>query len=143
MDLEQVKQWVGILSQAGFFGMFAWLAKAGINYMQKKHILEKERLMAKDRDRKEWLENHDKNVEAMKEMDEKNREGNVAVLHHMIWVECRTYLDHGYILTSELDDLEHLYRSYSGLGGNGSGKILYNKCQNLPVKGDPYIEEDS
>lgn len=142
MDLELLKQWVGILSQAGFFGMFAWLAKAGVNYIQKKHALEKERLMAKDRDRKEWLENHDKNVEAMKQVDESLKAGNVAVLHHMIYENCKAYLDNGYISTGELNDLEYLFRSYQNLGGNGTGKILYNKCQNLPVKGDSHIEEN-
>ncbi|HJE96308.1 MAG TPA: hypothetical protein K8V00_01690 [Ligilactobacillus acidipiscis] len=142
MDLELLKQWVGILSQAGFFGMFAWLAKSGVSYMQKKHALEKEKLMAKDKERKQWLENHDKNVEAMKQVDENLKAGNVAVLHHMIYENCKMYLDNGYISTGELNDLEYLFRSYQNLGGNGTGKILYSKCQNLPVKGDAHIEEN-
>ncbi|MBN7275498.1 hypothetical protein GNF18_10135 [Ligilactobacillus pobuzihii] len=142
LDLELIKQWVGILSQAGFFGIFAWLGKTGVSYMQNKHALEKEKLIAKDKERQQWLDNHDKNVEAMKQVDDNLKAGNVAVLHHMIYANCRTYLDNGYISTGELNDLEYLFRSYQKLGGNGTGKILYNKCQKLPIKGDEHIEED-
>lgn len=133
--------WVSLLSQAGFFGAFAWLCKAGVSYMQKKHALEQAKMMARNKNHQEWLIEHDKNVEAMKQVDENLKAGNVAVLHHIIYANCKEYLDNGYISTGELNDLEYLFSSYKELGGNGTGEILYNKCKNLPIRRDEHIEE--
>lgn len=146
MDLEPIKQWVGILSQAGFFGMFAWLCKSGINYMKQKHALQKEDLMAKDQARKQAADDkqrkHDETVTAMKNTDALLKAGVVAMLHHEIYQNCSSYLDRKCISTGELNDLEYLFTSYKALGGNGTGEILYTKCKSLPIRKDENIEKN-
>lgn len=40
----------------------------------------------------------------------------------------------GFVTTDELEEYTKLYEAYQGLGGNGTGTILYNAFSRLPVK---------
>lgn len=40
----------------------------------------------------------------------------------------------GFVTTDELEEYTKLYEVYHGLGGNGTGTILYNAFSRLPVK---------
>jgi len=40
----------------------------------------------------------------------------------------------GFVTTDELEEYTKLYEAYHGLGGNGTGTILYNAFSRLPVK---------
>ena len=42
------------------------------------------------------------------------------------------YLMRGYITNEEADMLEHLFKPYHDLGGNGAGEALYNQAMELP-----------
>lgn len=60
--------------------------------------------------------------------------GDMAELHHQLYESSQKYLQRGYITTSELDDLNYIFKSYHDLGGNGTGEVLYEKCKALELK---------
>ena len=62
------------------------------------------------------------------------KEAVLAILHNQIYDLCRLYLERGYMETGECKNLEHLYEPYSALGGNGTGKKLFDKCMELPIR---------
>lgn len=63
-----------------------------------------------------------------------NTVGTLALLHYRIHKNTQRYLERGYMTINERDDLEHIYRSYEDLGGNGTAQALYEQCKNLPIK---------
>lgn len=61
------------------------------------------------------------------------RGGVVAMLHDRIYLECEKWLTRGGITTDALHNLDHLYKSYHELGGNGTGTNLYERAKALPI----------
>lgn len=60
-----------------------------------------------------------------------------AVTHDALFKQCRYIQEKEQITENELDNLEHLYNAYHGLGMNGTGETMYNRCKELPLsKGD-------
>ena len=57
----------------------------------------------------------------------------VASLHDRLYGFCTDILNRGCVTIKELDNLEYLWQSYSGLGGNGTGELLYEKVRQLPI----------
>lgn len=47
---------------------------------------------------------------------------------------CKAFLKQEYITPEQLDQLSEFYKLYTGLGGNGSAKIYYDRAANLPVR---------
>ena len=70
------------------------------------------------------------------EQDKHNclHEGVLALLHDRLYQACQYYIYQGFITVPDLDNLEYLYSSYYGLGGNGTGTELYNRCKVLPLQ---------
>lgn len=60
---------------------------------------------------------------------------NVAILHNEIYKQCSYFISQGEISVDDLDNLEYLWDGYHGLGGNGTGELLYNRVKELPLKG--------
>lgn len=60
---------------------------------------------------------------------------NVAILHNEIYKQCTYFIEQGEISVDDLDNLEYLWDGYHGLGGNGTGELLYNRVRTLPLKG--------
>lgn len=60
---------------------------------------------------------------------------NVAILHNEIYKQCTYFISQGEISVDDLDNLDYLWRGYHGLGGNGTGELLYNRVKELPLKG--------
>lgn len=56
----------------------------------------------------------------------------LAVNHDRLYQACNFYILTNQITTEELKNLEYLYEGYASLGGNGTGKLLYEKCKELP-----------
>lgn len=57
-----------------------------------------------------------------------------ALAHDALFRFCREIMAQSYITEYQLENLEHLYGGYSGLGMNGTGKKLYEFCKELPIK---------
>lgn len=47
---------------------------------------------------------------------------------------CKGFLNQGYITTAQMEQLSEFYKLYTGLGGNGSAKLYYDKAVQLPLK---------
>lgn len=64
--------------------------------------------------------------------------GMKVLLYKELKRSCDIYLDMGYIPTDESDDVlreaEDVYTAYEGVGGNGTGKLKYEKFKDLPVR---------
>lgn len=58
----------------------------------------------------------------------------VGILHDKIYDLCVGYIQRGYITAEEMENLEYVYKPYVALGGNGTGKKLYEEVQGLPKR---------
>lgn len=61
------------------------------------------------------------------------KEGMIAILHDRLYQLCTKFIEKGEITVDELENLEYLYKSYSNLGGNGTGTALFNRCKDLKI----------
>lgn len=59
---------------------------------------------------------------------------NLAMLHDKIYGLCSGFIEQGWVSIDDLENLDYLWRGYSGLGGNGTGETLYKKVKELPNK---------
>lgn len=71
-----------------------------------------------------------------KEFEEQDliKYGVLALLHDRLYQACHYYIAKGEITASELNNIEHLYKAYRDLGGNGTGTELFNRCKALRIK---------
>nr|DAU72732.1 MAG TPA: holin protein [Caudoviricetes sp.] len=59
----------------------------------------------------------------------------LGLAHDRIVNLCMIYLDRGYILKDEYDDLvKYLIKPYSAFGGNGLAEKLFEEVKELPIK---------
>lgn len=56
-----------------------------------------------------------------------------AQLHDRIYQGCRYHIGKGSVSVAELTNMEHLYKAYHNLGGNGTGTELYKRICDLPI----------
>lgn len=47
---------------------------------------------------------------------------------------CKGFLKQGYITAEQMEQLTEFYKLYTGLGGNGSAKIYYDRAMALELK---------
>ena len=59
--------------------------------------------------------------------------GLLAMLHDNVFKSCMYFINKGSISCDELENLEYLYKGYSGLGGNGTCETLMNKVRLLQI----------
>lgn len=117
---------VGVFG-VGIFGIVARMTNriADAYKAKKKAEVEAARIKAEAEEKKsEQMETRFQNIES----------GMVAMLHSRIYKTCSEYLEIGWISVDDLDDLDYLFCSYKGLGGNGTGEVIYNKVKALPNK---------
>lgn len=71
---------------------------------------------------------------AADQADANSQAALLALLHGQIYDLAESYIVRGWITLKELDNLTYLYTPYARLGGNGTGKGLFEKCKNLPMR---------
>ena len=64
-----------------------------------------------------------------------------AVLHDSLYNQCTKVIYRGAVTISELDNIEHLFNGYAGVGGNGTGEALYKKVKDLKLIDDQSLIE--
>lgn len=75
---------------------------------------------------------------------DKNRDGlSLAMAHDIIYRYASFYIASGEITVEEMRNLTYIYEEYAAMGGNGTGKELYERCKELPIvekrtKWNPY-----
>ena len=57
----------------------------------------------------------------------------LAILHDKIYERAERYIMRNGITLDEFDNLKYLYEPYKELGGNGTGKELFDRCSKLPM----------
>ncbi|MFV0503597.1 MAG: hypothetical protein ACK5LT_06475 [Lachnospirales bacterium] len=70
-----------------------------------------------------------------KDIDEQKiiKHGILALMQDRLYQKCDYHLDKGFISIVDRQRLESIYTDYKKLGGNGTGKEIYEKCQDLPL----------
>lgn len=63
-----------------------------------------------------------------------DRQAMLALLHDRLYRLCQDYIKQGYVTIDQLDNLMYLWQPYERLGGNGTGKKLYDQVLELPLK---------
>lgn len=66
--------------------------------------------------------------------------GMLAILHALLYDACISAIHNNFISLNQLDNIEHLYKGYHGLGGNGTGTELYTRAKTLPLNGHIHKE---
>ena len=56
-----------------------------------------------------------------------------ALLHDRIYEECKNVLKRGEVSTEDYDNLQHLFKPYEKLHGNGTCKKLMSEVEDLPL----------
>ena len=69
--------------------------------------------------------------------------GGKSKQHDKLFRYGNFYIVTGEITLEELESLEEIYQGYHGLGGNGTGTAIIEKCRKLPIvkertKWNPY-----
>ena len=113
------RYWLEVL-----FGGIVAILTAFVKHLS--NILKKER-----EDRKKKSEEESKEQELLKI-------AVLSLLHDRIYQVCQYHIQNGYVTVQDLNNLEYLYKGYSGLGGNGTGEALYNRCKALPIVSNDY-----
>lgn len=78
--------------------------------------------------------------------DKKSAESKalIALLHSTIYTKATFYIKRGAVTTDEFEDLECLYQPYVSMGGNGTGKTLFERVAKLDfVSTEEAIEMDN
>ena len=75
----------------------------------------------------EWIKLKSEKASAEKKM-------LLGLGHDVLYQRLTYYLERGYIEPAELQNVEYVFKPYTGLGGNGTIKILYEKVCELPNK---------
>lgn len=65
---------------------------------------------------------------------------NVTLLHDRLYAGCIRAVKRRWTTLTELDNIEHLYKVYHQLGGNGTGTELYKRVKQLPIKSESWEE---
>lgn len=81
----------------------------------------------------ELKKTHKEDIKGMSTLLSLLKDAILSILHDRLYFLCNFYIERGWISTEELKNLEHLYKGYSGLGGNGTGKELYERCCALRI----------
>lgn len=61
------------------------------------------------------------------------QEASLASLHDRIYASYEVILKRGAVTMKELNNMSHLWKAYSGLGGNGTGHAMYERICAMPV----------
>ena len=60
----------------------------------------------------------------------------LGIAHDRILFLCRKACERGWTTEGEMDNITQIYKPYEELGGNGTGKEMYKRYINLPLKGE-------
>lgn len=69
--------------------------------------------------------------------------GVIAMLHDKLYEKAEQYIARNGITVKELDNLRYIYEPYAEMGGNGTGKTLYEYCLKLPIIGEEGSHEEA
>ena len=75
----------------------------------------------------------DGRLDVIEKQGELRQEASLASLHDRIYSGYEVILKRGTVTLKELNNMGHLWKAYSALGGNGTGKAMYERICSMPV----------
>lgn len=75
----------------------------------------------------------DARLDTIERQGDLRQEASLASLHDRIYSGYEIILKRGAVTMKELNNMSHLWKAYSGLGGNGTGKKMYERICEMPV----------
>lgn len=75
----------------------------------------------------------DGRLDVIEKQGELRQEASLASLHDRIYAGYEIILKRGTVTLKELNNMGHLWKAYSALGGNGTGKKMYERICSMPV----------
>lgn len=66
----------------------------------------------------------------------------LGIGHDRIVHLCLKAIQRGYTTPDEIDNISQIYQPYTDLGGNGSGKEMYQRFLRLPIKEENHDEQN-
>ena len=75
----------------------------------------------------------DGRLDVIEKQGELRQEASLASLHDRIYAGYEIILKRGTVTIKELNNMGHLWKAYSALGGNGTGKAMYERICSMPV----------
>lgn len=89
----------------------------------------------------EWRKDiEEKNQRIEQELQSINRQvqktahSDLILMKDRILQTCRYFLSKGYMTLSARESITEMYHCYQDMGGNGTGKLLYEQAMALPIK---------
>ena len=96
-----------------------------------------------------WRKDMDaKNQALEKELHHLNQQikqitdSDLIILKDRILQSCRYFITKGYITVAARENITEMYNCYRKMGGNGTGKIIYEQAMELKIK-DVMVSEDT
>lgn len=80
------------------------------------------------------IKRHDDKVNNVEVKNELIEDALLAILHDKIYVTGSKILQEGSISAEDANNLDHLYKPYKALGGNGTCERIINQINELPIK---------
>ena len=100
-------------------------------------------LMKNSEELTDWKQEIDQNtvhfqqeIIALHQQIQKIKTGDLILMRDRILQTCRYYISKGYITLPMRENLTEMYQCYQSMGGNGTGKLMYEQTLQLPVKTD-------
>lgn len=69
-------------------------------------------------------------------------DSDLIILKDRILQSCRYFITKGYITVAARENITEMYQCYRKMGGNGTGKIIYEQAMELKIK-DVMMSEDT
>lgn len=66
----------------------------------------------------------------------RNDSATFTLLHDRLFEECQSAISEGHISIDDMENITKIFDSYTAMGGNGTGKVLYHKVCDLPLIGE-------
>ena len=80
------------------------------------------------------IKRHDDRTNNAKAKNELIEEAMLAILHDRIYTTGSQIIKEGSISTEDINNLDHLYKPYRALGGNGTCERIMGEISKLPLK---------
>lgn len=113
--IEHLVPWITVILNAILTGIIGILLKnVDGSIKDQKSFAKKER------------EDKDKEYKAI-------RDGVVSLLRDRLYQACFYFLDKGEITDDDRENVDHMYKAYSGLGGDGTGTELWHRTMSLKI----------
>lgn len=120
-----VEFWVEAL-----FGVILSILTFFVRYLYNKQKKEKALLL---KEKEEEKRKQEERIEKDRSEQALIKEALLALLFFRLRATGQELIEQEYATISDLDIIDHLYRSYHALGGNGTGTEIYTRCKKLPI----------